>query len=180
MRVCESQEELDAILARLKTTPCPHCKRVGNLIRHGFLHGYDDKHPRQKTVRAQRIFCSNRNQTTGCGRTFSVWWAEKIERLFLTAESLWDFLKNSVTTGNKLQAFRDLNSGLSDSAPYRVWKRFLRAHSAIRMALLQLCAPPKIASEHPAELTRAHLEAAFGNHASPIAAFQARLQTFFI
>ena len=71
-RVCESPEECEAVLAALKTTACPHCKRVGNLIRHGYLRGYDEKHPREKTVRAWRIFCSNRKQAAGCGRTFSV------------------------------------------------------------------------------------------------------------
>jgi hypothetical protein len=180
MRVCETQEELEAVRAKLKMTPCPHCKRVGQLIRHGFLRGYDDQHPRRKAVRAQRIFCSNRNRTSGCGRTFSVWWAGKIARLFLTAESLWTFLINSAATGNKRQAFRDLNSGLSDSAPYRIWKRFLKAQSAVRTALGRLCDPPKLASKQPAELTLAHLKAAFGDHACPLVAFQAKLQTFFM
>ena len=82
-------------------------------------------------------------RATGCGRTFNIWWADKVRRLFLTAESLWAFLKNAVTSGNKLQSFRDLNSGLSDSAPYRIWKRFLQAQIAIRTALARLCEPPE-------------------------------------
>ena len=68
-----SDEEWHAVAERLKLTPCPHCKVVGTLIRHGFLYGFDDSSPRQKTVRARRIFCSNRNARPGCGRTFSVW-----------------------------------------------------------------------------------------------------------
>ena len=131
-------------------------------------------------MRAQRVFCSNRNRTGGCGRTFSIWWADKVARLFLTAESLWTFLINSVTTGNKCQAFRDLNSGLSESAPYRIWKRFLEAQSAIRAALCRLCDPPGLNAKQPAELTLAHLRTAFGDHACPLVAFQAKLQTFFI
>ena len=128
--ICGSQEEFESVRAKLKTTACPHCKSVGNLIRHGFLRGYDDKHQRERTVRAWRIFCSNRNRATGCGRTFSVWAANKVKRLFLTADSLWSFLKQAVSSGNKLQAFRKLNSGLSDSAPYRIWKRFHQAQCA--------------------------------------------------
>ena len=167
------------MLAKLKTRPCPHCKQVGSLIRHGFSRGYDQKHPRQKTVRARRVFCNNRLRATGCGRTFSVWTADKIKRLFLTADNLWAFLKQAVLTGNQLQAFRDLHSGLSDSAPYRIWKRFHQAQSAIRTALRPLCRPPEIASEEPAALTLAHLEAAFGRHPlGPLAAFQVTLQTF--
>ncbi len=112
-RICGSREECEAILAKLKTTACPHCKRVGNLIRHGCLRGYDEEHPRQKTVRAWRIFCSNRKRATGCGRTFSVWTADKVKRLLLTADALWTFLKQAVVSGNKFQAFRNLKSGLS-------------------------------------------------------------------
>ncbi len=105
------------MLAALKTTACPHCKRVGNLIRHGFLRGYDQTHQHQPTIRARRVYCSNRRRASGCGRTFSVWLANRIRRLFLTADALWAFLQQAVASGNKLQAFRDLQSGLSDSAP---------------------------------------------------------------
>ena len=179
-RICGSQEEFEAVHAKLKLTACPHCRSVGNLIRHGYLRGYDEKHQRQKTVRAWRIFCSNRKRATGCGRTFSVWMADKIKRLLLTVDALWAFLKRAVVTGNKYQAFRDLQSGLSDSAPYRIWKRFREAQSAIRTALGRQCTPPEVVSEQPAEHTLAHLEAAFADRPCPIAAFQVGLQTFFI
>jgi hypothetical protein len=178
---CGSPEEFEAVHARLKTTACPHCKRVGTLIRHGFLRGYDEQHRREKAIRAWRIFCNNRRQSSGCGRTFSVWTADKIQRLFLTAGALWTFLKQAVVSGNKLQAFRDLKSGLSDSAPYRIWKRFREAQSAIRAALGRLgIPPPQIASGQPAEQTLAHLETALGHPHSPIAAFQVTLQTSFV
>ena len=180
MRVCESDEQFNAILIHLKLTACPHCGSVGNLIRHGYLRGYDDKHQCRRTIRAQRIFCCNRKRATGCGRTFSIWWADKVKRFFLTAESLWAFLKNVVTSGNKLQSFRDLHSGLSESAPYRIWKRFLQAQTAIRTALTRLCEPPECTAKHPAAQTLAHLEAAFPDHHSPISGFQAKLQTFFM
>ncbi len=106
--------------------------------------------------------------------------ADKVKRLLLTADALWTFLKQAVVTDNKFLAFRNLNSGLSDSAPYRIWKRFGEAQSAIRTALRGLCKPPEAASEQPAEQTLAHLEAAFGDQPCPIAAFQVRLQTFFL
>lgn len=179
-RFCSSPEELEAVYAQLKTTACPHCKRVGTLVRHGFLRGYDERHLLQKAVRARRIFCNNRRRSNGCGKTFSVWPADKIQRLFLTAAGLWAFLKQAVESGNKLQAFRSLKSGLTDSAPYRIWKRFCAAQSAIRTALGQLVAPPKIASGQAAQQTLAHLTTAFGDHPCPIAAYQVTLQTSFV
>jgi hypothetical protein len=80
-------DEWLAIAERLKQTPCPHCKVVGALNRHGFLYGFDEGSPQRKTVRARRVFSSNRRARPGCGRTFSIWLAEKIKRLSLTARA---------------------------------------------------------------------------------------------
>lgn len=180
-RICSSKNDVDEMLAKLKATPCPHCKCVGALIKHGFLRGYDQFHQLDKTVRATRVFCSNRHRASGCGRTFSIWIADRIKHLLLSANSLWQFLTSAVCSGNKLQAFRDLNSGLSDSAAYHIWRRFLYAQVAIRTALASICEPPQIVSDCPAKLTLAHLREAFKEHPlSPVAAFGAVLQSFFI
>lgn len=180
-RICSSEAEVHMLGTQLKLTPCPHCHVVGALIKHGFLRGYDQHHQRNKTVRAARVFCSNRHRATGCGRTFSIWVAHKIKQLFLSADSLWQFLSQAVDSGNKLRAFRNLQCGLSDSAAYHIWRRFLHAQAAIRTALSGLCAPPRLDSACPAKLTLAHLAQAFhGQPLSPIAAFGVALQTFFI
>ena len=180
-RICGSRTGLDGFYSKLRLTPCPHCSGVGNLIRHGFLRGYNEEQQPKKTIRAARVFCSNRNRAKGCGRTFSVWMASRIRRLVLSAESLWAFLSDAVSTGNKWQAFARLNCSLSDSAPYRIWRRFQKAQSAIRTALCGLCAPPKLAANSPAELTLAHLQKALQGHTlCPVAAFAATLQTFFV
>jgi hypothetical protein len=110
-----------------------------------------------------------------------VWTADKIKHLFLSAESLWQFLNEAIRSGNKLQAFRNLKSGLNDPAAYRIWRRFLNAQVAIRTALLALCTPPQMVSDCPAKLMLEHLAKAFHGHKlSPIAAFAATLQSFFI
>lgn len=189
-RIEGSQTECDEFLLKLKLTSCPHCKCVGTLNRHGFLRGYDEEDARCKSIRAQRVFCSNRNQNSGCGRTFSVWIADQVKRLFLSAEQLWMFLSEVAQTNNKRQAFATLDSSMSDSAPYRVWRRFLKAQAAIRTALAALCPPPqfndknvdgKQTGANPASSTLAHLIAAFSGHRlNPIAAFQLTLQTFFL
>lgn len=183
-RIFSAQTERDQFLLNLKLNECPHCKKVGTLNRHGFLRGYDENNLRHKTIRATRVFCSNRNQAAGCGRTFSVWIADKVKRLFLTAQQLWEFLQATAATGNKRQAFARLGSSMSDSAPYRIWKRFQKAQSDLRTALSTLCPPPKIDStqsgDSPATSTLAHLSEAFSGHKlTPITAFQNTLQTFF-
>jgi hypothetical protein len=172
-------EEWIAIAERLKQTPCPHCKRVGTLIRHGFLRGFDDS-CKQPTVRARRIFCSNRNHRPGCGRTFSVWLADKIRRLSLTTGTLGRFLQRAAADGI-LAAIRATPCHWSDRTWQRVWKRFLHAQSTIRTALFGRCAPPELPAEHrPAAHVLAHLQAAFSDAPCPIAGFQHSLRTFFV
>ena len=169
-----------AIVERLKQTPCPHCKAVGTLIRHGFLRGYDESSTRAKTERARRIFCSNRNARRGCGRTFSVWLADKIRRLGLTSGALWRFLKHAAA-GPVVAAIRTADGHLSDRTWQRIWKRFDQAQCHIRTALSACCSPPQLpGAQRPAEHALAHLLAAFPNAPCPIAAFQHALRTFFV
>jgi hypothetical protein len=178
-----SDDQWNAIRERLKLTPCPHCQVVGTLIQHGFLYGFDESSPQRKTRRARRIFCSNRTERPGCGRTFSVWLADKIRRLSLTAHSLWTFLLRAVT-GSLLAAVRAAPCHLSDRTWQRIWKRFDLGQSKIRTALLARCPPPELPSgpsHRPAAAqVLAHLQAAFPHADCPIADFQQTLRTFFL
>ena len=185
--VCRGADEWNALVERLKQIPCPHCKVVGTLIRHGFLYGFDDSGSRGKTLRARRIFCSNRQARPGCGHTFSVWCADKIRRLSLTTRAVWRFLKDAVA-GSMAAAFRAVaDCRRSDRTWQRLWKRFDLGQSKIRTALSGRCPPPKLPAAlpvqtacRPAAQVLAHLQAAFPNTDCPIAAFQHALRTFFV
>lgn len=180
VRFFRSAEEWRALAERLKQTPCPHCQVVGTLIRHGFLYGFDESSPQRRTLRARRIFCSNRNARRGCGRTFSVWLADRIRRLSLTTSALWRFLQRAAT-GPLVAAIRVADCQLSDRSLQRLWKRFALAQCKLRAALLERCPPPDLPAEHrPAAQVLAHLQAAFPNALCPIAAFQHTLRTFFV
>jgi hypothetical protein len=177
-----TEKEWIAISERLKQTPCPHCKVVGALIRHGYLRGYDECNSQRKAVRARRIFCSNRNLRPGCGRTFSVWGAGKIRRLSLTTHALWRFLKGAVA-GSIAAAIRVVaDCRRSDRTWQRIWKRFDLGQSKIRTALSAWHPPPEPAesSHRPAAQVLAHLQAAFPDADCPIASFQHTLRTFFV
>ena len=183
---CRDTDEWTALAQRLKHTPCPHCKVVGTLNRHGCLYGFDEKNLKRKTIRARRVFCSNRQARPGCGRTFSVWCADKIRRLSLTSGCLWRFLKHAVA-GSILTAIRTADCHLSDRTWQRVWRRFDLGQSKIRTALLGICRPPELPARLPAEPPHrpaaeviAHLQAAFQGADCPVAAFQHTLHTFFL
>jgi hypothetical protein len=174
-----SDQEWNTIAQRLKLTPCPHCQVVGTLNRHGSSYGYDESNHRP-TVRARRVFCSNRNARSGCGRTFSVWLADKIRRLSLTTAALWAFLHCAVA-GSILATIRAADGHRSERTWWRVWRRFRLGQSTIRTALSSRCPPPELPTEHrPAAHVLAHLQTAFPDSDCPIAAFQHTMHTFFI
>ena len=179
---CRGEAEWAAIVERLKLTPCPHCRTVGTLIRHGTLTGFDDSSPR-KTIRARRIFCSNRHRRGGCGRTVSVWFADKIRRLSLTTRTVWAFLQRAVA-GSIAAAIRAIKSSRSDRTLRRVWSRFQRNQSAIRTALFSRGPPPDgpaASSRRPAiAQVLTHLAATFPNADCPLAAFQQATRAFFV
>jgi hypothetical protein len=183
-RFCRAKE-WPAIAERLKQTSCPHCKVVGTLIRHGYLRGFD-QNSRQRTRHAQRIFCSNRNARPGCGRTFSIWLADKIGRLSLTADALWRFLQLAVA-GAVIAAGHAVDARLSDRTWQRIWKRFDHAQCHIRTALHGRWPPPYTLPQPVGNPNRqtaaqvlAHLQAAFPDAPCPIAEFQQTMQTFFV
>lgn len=168
------------ISSQLKLTACPHCKVVGNLIRHGALQGFDED--RRIVLRAHRVFCSRRQRRRGCGRTVSVWLADKIQRLKVTTRRLWDFLQHAVA-GPIETAIHALHSPLSDRTWQRIWARFNAGQSQIRTALASRSPPPERPlqpSRRPAALVLAHLQAVFANADCPVAAFQRTIQTFFM
>jgi hypothetical protein len=184
-RFYRNAEEWNSIAERLKQTPCPHCKAVGTLNQHGSLYGYDETNPGTKIQRARRIFCSNRNARPGCGRTFTIWLADKIRRLNLTTRGLWQFLQHAISDSiaAAIRAIRD-TCRLTDRALQRIWKRFDRHQSSIRTALSAQRPPPELLPGQPRRPTQAqvlaHLQAAFPNADCPIAAFQHTTQTFFV
>jgi hypothetical protein len=180
-RFYRDDAEWAALAEQLPHTPCPHCRAYGHLLQHGFLYGFDERHPQRTTARAHRIFCSNRHAHHGCGRTFSVWLAEKIRRLSLTTHGLHDFLQRAVADG-LAAARRAFVSHLSDRTLLRLWKRFRRAQCALRAVLLGRCPPPPAATPppRPEAQTLAHLHAAFPDADDPLAAFQHAGRTFVV
>lgn len=177
-----SDDEWDALADRLSVTPCPHCRAVGTLIRHGVLSGFDDATPPRKAVRGRRVFCTNRRRRRpGCGRTVSVWIADNIRRLSVTTRTLGHFLRRAAA-GTLAAAVRDTRVPLSDRTLRRIVTRFDRAQSRIRTALCSRCPPPTGPPDpgpRPvlAEVL-AHLAAAFPDADCPLAAYQRATGTF--
>lgn len=180
-RFYNSNDDLKQFHFQLKQTPCPHCKCIGFLNLHGYLRGYDEHDSCKKVIRGRRVFCNNRGQCAGCGRTFSILAVQILKKFMITAQTLWRFLKNVLAGQPKIQAFHASASTLARSSCYRIWKIFRLRQTNIRTKLSTICPAPANSFTHLPQLqTILHLKTAFTSQACPITAFQNHFQTTFL
>lgn len=179
IRYVESAVEFENYRARLKSVPCPHCRTVGSLIRHGYLRGYGEEGS-EKAQRGWRIFCNNRHRRKGCGRTHSILLAQHLRRRVVRAESLWKFLEG-VLSGMSLKAsWEKVGSLFCVECGYRLWESFVEAQHRIRTELCRIEVPAVSDLRSPFFQTIQHLSDIFTKAACPVSAFQLRFQKSFL
>lgn len=145
---------------------------------HGFLYGYNENNNKHGMIRGKRIFCSNRNNRTGCGRTINIFKSYIIKYFTFTACTIWSFLNNIINGLNIFQAFKILNIKASASTPYRLFARFKEKQSELRSMLFRLTKPPDSSKyDNSVFQTIEHLIKAFKNCECPVSAFQYTTQT---
>jgi hypothetical protein len=171
-----TEDEFKRFHAKIKLLLCPHCRRVGFLILHGYLYGYGETDLIQ---RGRRIFCSNRNNKSGCGRTVSCLQSGCIRNFMMFAGCLSVFLEEIRQDYCPAEAARKSGLKISKATIYRLYKRFKLNQSRIRSYLLRLKAPPpSVNTNDPVIQTITHLTSAF----SPciVSGFQHHFQTSFL
>jgi hypothetical protein len=164
---------------QLKQTPCPHCNRRGQLIRHGFLTGYDIHSLNKTMIRGYRFYCSNRNRRAGCGRTFSLLLSRLIKQFTITTAMLWQIcsflLKDETVSGMNAK----LPARLSVTSVYRLIKTLSLSQSKIRTRLYRHGKTARQQEQSPLHQTLNHLKQNFGR-VNPIRKYQEAFQTPFI
>jgi hypothetical protein len=168
---------LCGVLFGLKLTPCPHCRQTGALIGHGFLRGYAERGS-DVVVRGRRIFCSNRGQRPGCGRTFSVLLGAVLSGFVVRTLTLFCFA-TAVLSGLTRRAawLREARGALSLSSGYRLWRRLSGAPATLRGRLCRIAPPPDSVARQPLAQLLAHVVLVVGeSEADPFSALQNRLQ----
>lgn len=163
----------------LKSVPCPRCHLVGHLIRHGYLKGYG-KSSQKDVHRGWRIFCSNRNRQSGCGKTHSVLLVHCLRGRMIQAPHLWCFLQGMLAGLNPKSAWSKTTSGLSAECGNHLWKAWPVYQMRLRILLCQLLAPLVCAQSNPLFEVIVHLQAAFKHAECPISAFQLHFQRDFL
>ena len=174
-----SAAEYDKHKSGLKLTPCPHCRAVGFLIRHGYLKGHGEG-VNDEVRRGWRIFCSDRNLRKGCGRTYSVLLAKFIFRRMVSADKLWHLLQGIRQGMSVKAAWERISSPVKLETGYRLRQAFARSQTFIRSMLLRVGAAPKLNAAEPEWQLIDHLQTAFPKSACPVADFQVRFQAAFL
>ena len=177
----DSEAEFTEIHHSLKQTACPHCKRVGCLILHGFLKGYGTDCNDRKIIRGHRIFCSNRYRSSGCGRTFCLLASRFIRGFVITATVLWRFLEKLAAGFSKKTSFTESGASCCGSGAYRLFRRVILGQSHIRSILLRhRPAPEPPTSIQPLFATVSHLRNIFPDSPCPVSSFQSNFQVSFL
>ena len=176
-----SEEEFIEFYRSLKLIQCPCCRKTGFLILHGYLYGYNETAASEIIKRGRRIFCSNRKNSKGCGKTFSLLLTHFIKGFIIQASSIWEFLKNISAGKSKKASFEKLNLSFSNSAIYRLYDKFKSKQTHIRTLLSNILEPPHLKDTGNPEIqTINHLINAFKDVSCPVESFQNHFQISFL
>jgi len=164
----------------LKQQRCPHCGCVETLNRHSRLHGNDPARVDARVVRGQRVFCSNRGNRSGCGRTFAFFLAEVLPRHTLTASLLWQWLLKLLAGLSLKTAAEKLRLPFALETIYRLRRRLRQQLDQVRTRLCREQSPPACAQADPLLQTIEHLKVVFPGSVCPPADFQLHFQHPFL
>lgn len=148
--------------------------------RHSFLRGNDPDKPGGRTVRGQRVFCSNRGQRGGCGRTFSLLLADVLPRHTFTAARVWPWLVELLAGLSVKAAAEKLRLPFALESVYRFGRKLRQRLDDLRARLCREQPPPASDQVVPLLHTVEHLRSVFAGEVCPPAAFQLRFQQSFV
>ena len=161
---------------RLKEWRCPFCDCSESLNRHSFLYGNDPDCPNGRRLRGQRVFCSDRGQRGGCGRSFPVFLADVLPRFTVGASLLWRLLGLLLDGGSVLSAIDSLSSPFAPQTFYHLLGRLRLRLDFSRMHLCQAAPVPQSSQSDPLLQTVEHFKSAFAHADCPLSEFQTRFQ----
>jgi len=177
IRFVRDEHEQKQVLETLKQERCAHCRRTGTLNRHDHVQRNDLDRADKQTVRGQRVWCSNRGQRGGCGRTMLIVFARFLPRHSFSATMLGRLLKQLCLGGSIKRASERCRLPVDLQSVYHLLQRFRERLDAIRAALFSRCTPPESMQTDPLRSTAEHLHCAFPSAGCAVEAFQHAFQT---
>jgi len=161
----------------LKQFCCPGCGAAETLNWHSKLYGNDPEAADGQVQRGQRVFCCDRGQRGGCGRTFSIWLADVLPRHTFRAASLWGLLC-ALLKGNSIQSAFEAVPSLPFALEtcYHLLQRLRDGLSGVRCRLSREQKSPSSAQTDPLLQTVEHLRLLFPKSSCPLVDFQIHFQ----
>jgi hypothetical protein len=118
------------------------------------------------------VFCSNRGQRDGCGKTFSLVLAEVLPRHTLNASQVWRWLVELLAGLSVKAAVEKVRLPFALETIYRLRHRLQRGLDQVRTRLCRALSPPLSRQSQPLLQTVEHLRAVFPGSVCPPADFQ--------
>jgi hypothetical protein len=128
-----SLEAMEKLCRALFHEQCRHCQRYHQLISHGFVFKKQSGAESEQPV-GKRVFCSDRNGRTGCGRTMQLYLDSTIRYLHYAGCCVVAFVlalgrgttvqqayEQATRTAEPRNAYRWLNRLASQLSEYRRW-----------------------------------------------------------
>lgn len=128
--------------------------------------------------RGQRVFCSNRGNRTGCGKTTALVLCDVLPRHTVGAKALWAWVIGLLGGKSVRQASMKLPFALETFRSLKT--KITRDLDRIRTRLMGLSPPPSSRQSEALLQTFEHLHSAFAASACPVASFQLHFQTPFL
>jgi len=170
-------DDLRLLMLSLKTRLCPACGKAKSLNRHSILYGNDPANAGGRLQRGQRVFCCNRGNRGGCGRTFPVFFNAILPRHSVTAGILWALFCLLLNGFSIKAAAEATQSPFALETLYHLVTRLRRRIDAIRSLLHCQKPPPKSPRSSPLLHTIEHLQTVFPlTDCCPLQAFQSFFQ----
>ena len=169
-------EGLEKFFRSIKSTGCLFCERIGTLNRHSRLYGNEPEKKEGRVLRGQRVWCCNRGQRGGCGRTFPVLFAWVLPRHSFTAPLVWQTVLRWLDGLSIGASWQPGKTPLMLGSFYHLIQRLRGRLAVLRTALSGIRRAPESRCSDPLFQTFEHLRVAFPKACCPIAAFQQRFQ----
>jgi hypothetical protein len=177
---CTGLSGVERAAFSLKQSPCPHCGCIGSLNRHSRALGNDPNVTAGQAFRGKRVFCSNRGQRGGCGRTFAFFLADVLPRHTLTASLLWPWLVKLLAGLSFKAAAEKLRLPFALETVYRLRRELRQCLASVRTRLCREQSPPVSSQADPLLQTMEHLRVVFSGSDCPPADFQLHFQRPFL
>lgn len=114
--------EIKKYISQIRQYSCPHCHKSAYLVAHSFV--YKKTYSSKRMTVGQRVFCSNRNNSNGCGRTFQLYINDYLPLMHYSSSLVSQFFYQLASGQSIENSYFQTTNCLSPRNAYRWINRF--------------------------------------------------------